>query len=145
MRRRMKIKPITNSTALLWPECTTHDQKGSPMARKVAVELLDDIDGSEADETLKFGLDGTNYEIDVNEKHADQLRRSLAKFILGARRVGRIGVTPSRRRTTGVPARSDRAQNQAIREWAKRKKIQLSDRGRIPATVIEQYEAEADR
>src|SRR5215469_10967041 len=115
------------------------------MARKVAVELLDDIDGSEADETLKFGLDGTNYEIDVNEKHADQLRRALAKFILSARRLGRGGVTPGRRRPATVPARSDRAQNQAIREWAKRKKIQLSDRGRIPATVIEQYQAEAGR
>ena len=115
------------------------------MARKVAVELLDDIDGSEADETLKFGLDGTNYEIDVNEKHADQLRRALAKFILSARRLGRGGVTPGRRRQATVPARSDRAQNQAIREWAKRKKIQLSDRGRIPATVIEQYQAEAGR
>jgi hypothetical protein len=113
------------------------------MARKVAVELLDDIDGSEADESLKFGLDGTNYEIDVNDKHADQLRRSLAKFILGARRVGRV--VPSRRRTTSTTARSDRAQNQAIREWAKHKKIRLSDRGRIPANVIERYEAEAGR
>jgi hypothetical protein len=115
------------------------------MARKVAVELLDDIDGSEAGETLKFGLDGTNYEIDVNEKHADQLRRSLAKFILSARRLGRSGVTPGRRRQAAVPTRSDRAQNQAIRAWAKLKKIQLSDRGRIPATVIEQYQAEAGR
>jgi hypothetical protein len=115
------------------------------MARKVAVELLDDIDGSEAAETLKFGLDGTNYEIDVNEKHADQPRRSLAKFILSARRLGRGGVAPTRRRAATLPARSDRAQNQAIREWAKRKKIQLSDRGRIPANVLAQYEAEAGR
>jgi hypothetical protein len=113
------------------------------MARKVEVELLDDIDGSEAAETLAFGLDGTNYEIDVNEKHADKLRKSLEKFVLSARRTGRGGVTVSRRRTAGVPARTDRAQNQAIRDWAKRKKIQLSDRGRIPANVVAQYEAEA--
>jgi hypothetical protein len=116
------------------------------MARKVAVELLDDIDGSEAGETLKFGLDGTQYEIDVNAEHADQLRRALAKFILSARRIGRGGVTTSgSRRAAGVPARSDRAQSQAIREWAKRQKIQLSDRGRIPASVVEQYQAEAGR
>lgn len=110
------------------------------------MELLDDIDGSEAAETLKFGLDGALYEIDVNAMHADQLRRALAKFILGARRVGRGGVTIGRpRRPVAVAARSDRAQNQAVREWARRKKIQLSDRGRIPASVVAQYQAEAGR
>lgn len=116
------------------------------MARQVHVQLLDDIDGAAADETLKFGLDGVNYEIDVCAKHADRLRKDLAKFILNGRRLGRGGLAPARRRrTTGTAVRSDRAQNQAIREWARRKKIQLSDRGRIPASVIEQYEAEAGR
>lgn len=116
------------------------------MARTVHVQLLDDIDGAAADETLKFGLDGASYEIDVCAKHADRLRKDLAKFILNGRRIGRGGITPVRRhRAMGTPARTDRAQNQAIRDWAKRKKIQLSDRGRIPATVIEQYEAEAGR
>jgi hypothetical protein len=116
------------------------------VARTVHVQLLDDIDGAAADETLKFGLDGASYEIDVCAKHADKLRKDLAKFILNGRRIGRGGITPAHRhRATGAPARTDRAQNQAIRDWAKRKKIQLSDRGRIPATVIEQYEAEAGR
>jgi Lsr2 len=116
------------------------------VARKVHVQLLDDIDGAAADETLKFGLDGVNYEIDVCAKHADRLRKDLAKFILNGRRIGRGGITPAQRRhPTAAPARSDRAQNQAIREWAKRKKIQLSDRGRIPADVIAQYEAAAGR
>jgi hypothetical protein len=124
---------------------STSKTKAFSMARKVEVELLDDIDGSEAAETLAFGLDGTNYEIDVNEKHADKLRKSLEKFVMSARRVGRGGVAVSRRRTAGVHARTDRAQNQAIRDWAKRKKIQLSDRGRIPANVVAQYEAEAGR
>jgi hypothetical protein len=113
------------------------------MARKVEVKLVDDIDGGTADETLKFGIDGTNYEIDVNAKHAEELRASLAKFILSARRVGRAGITANRPRATAAPARSDRAQNQAIRDWAKRKKLTLSDRGRIPRNVVEQYEAEA--
>jgi hypothetical protein len=115
------------------------------MARKVEVKLLDDIDGTEAEETVRFGLDGTSYEIDLNAKHAEQLRSALAKFVSHARRLGRSHVVPTNRGRGGVPARNDRAQNQAIRDWAKRKKIQLSDRGRIPASVIEQYEAEAGR
>ncbi len=116
------------------------------MARKVQVHLLDDIDGSQADETLKFGLDGTNYEIDLSAKHADKLRTSLEEYIRSARRVGR-GLVMSTARTArrGRPAKADRVQNQAIREWAKRKGIGLSDRGRIPRNIVEQYEAEAGR
>jgi hypothetical protein len=115
------------------------------MARKVEVKLLDDIDGTEAEETVKFGLDGTNYEIDLNAKHADQLRAALAKFVTHARRLGRGHVAPTRHNRGGTPARNDRAQNQAIRDWAKRKGLELSDRGRIPGTVVAQYEAEAGR
>jgi Lsr2 len=115
------------------------------VARKVQVHLLDDIDGGKADETLKFALDGTNYEIDLSTRHADKLRRSLDKFVQSARRVGRGPVTTTSRARAGAPARSDRVQNQAIRDWAKRKGIELSERGRIPRTIIEQYEAEAGR
>jgi hypothetical protein len=116
------------------------------MARKLEVKLVDDIDGGEADETLKFGLDGVSFEIDVNAKHAEELRASLAKFILGARRIGRGGVTPTRRPVRAAGStHGDRAQNQAIREWAKSKKIELSDRGRIPRRIVEQYEVEAGR
>lgn len=128
------------------PNSPRTGRKARALARKVAVELLDDIDGSEAAETLKFGLDGAHYEIDVNAAHADQLRRSLAKFILSARRMGRGGVTTgSPRRPSGGAVHSDRAQSQAIREWARRKKIQLSARGRIPSSVVAQYQAEAGR
>ncbi len=116
------------------------------MARTVQVHLLDDIDGTKADETLKFGLDGTNYEIDLSTKHADKLRAALAKYVLKARRLGRGHVvSTSRRREVGIPARSDRAQNQAIREWAKRKGMEVSERGRIPAHIAQQYQAEAGR
>src|SRR5258708_614866 len=116
------------------------------MARKVEVKLLDDIDGGEADETLRFGVDGSNYEIDLNAKHAEELRASLAKFILSARRVGRGGViTAGRGRVASKPTHTDRAQTQAIREWAERKKIKLADRGRIPGNIVKQYEAEAGR
>jgi hypothetical protein len=115
------------------------------MARKVQVHLLDDIDGTQADETLKFALDGVNYEIDLSTKNAEKLRGNLEKFLHAARRVGRGGVPTSSRSRNATPARTDRAQNQAMRDWAKRKGIELSDRGRIPRTIVEQYEAEAGR
>jgi hypothetical protein len=115
------------------------------VARKVQVHLLDDIDGGKADETLKFALDGTNYEIDLSTKHAERLRKSVDKFVQAARRVGRGPVAAAGRARSGTSARSDRVQNQAIRDWAKRRGIALNERGRIPRTIIEQYEAEAGR
>jgi Lsr2 len=114
------------------------------MARKVEVKLLDDTDGSPADETVTFGLDGSNYEIDLSHRNADRLRSELEKFLHVARRVGRGGIAATRR-GRGTAAKADRAQNQAIRDWARRKGIQLSERGRIPRNVIAQYETEAGR
>ena len=116
------------------------------MARTVQVQLLDDIDGSPAEETMSFGLDGMSYEIDLNAKHAEKLRGALATFVSNSRRIGRGHVVSTRRgRTGGAPARPDRAQNQAIRDWARSKGIDVSDRGRIPTTIVEQYQAEAGR
>jgi hypothetical protein len=111
------------------------------VARKTEVTLVDDVDGGAADETLSFTLDGVSYEIDVSAKRADELRASLWPFINKARRAGRLGVP----RATGTAMRSGRAQNKAIRAWARGKKIDLSDRGRIPHTVVEQYHADQDR
>lgn len=114
------------------------------MARTVKVEFLDDIDGSPAAETVRFGLDGTMYEIDLSAKRAGKLRTDLQKFVDAARRVStRRAAAP--RRGAGGQARVDPAQNKAIRQWAKRKRIKLSDRGRIPRAVVEQYEAQAGR
>ncbi len=116
------------------------------MTRRVQVHLLDDIDGSQADETLKFGLDGTLYEIDLSSKHANKFRSALAQYIAKSRRIGRGGVVPSGRgRGSGGTVRTDREQNQAIRDWAKSKGFDISDRGRIPANIIEQYHNEAGR
>lgn len=115
------------------------------MARKVEVQLLDDIDGTPADETVTFGLDGRLYQIDLSSKRARKLRGDLDRFISVARRVGRTTISSTSRGGAAARAASDRAQNQAIREWARRKKIQLADRGRIPRSVIEQYEAQAGR
>ena len=116
------------------------------MARKVEVHLIDDLDGGKAEETLTFSLDGTNYEIDLSKKNSAKLRTGLQPFLKVARKIPR---TPGHRivgRSRGAaPARSDREQNRAVREWAQRNGIEISPRGRISRTVIEQYEAEAGR
>jgi len=115
------------------------------MARKVQVLLVDDVDGSTADETVAFGLDGANYEIDLSTSNASAFRDALAKFVAAARKSGRPGTAKSAKATTTAkPSPSaDRAQNQAIRDWAKRNGLQVNERGRIPADIIEKYHAAA--
>jgi nucleoid-associated protein Lsr2 len=110
------------------------------MARTVHVHLLDDIDGSTADETVKFSLDGTFYEIDLNATHSEQLRKTVARYIVAGRRSAYGVVTGARsRHHTGT------TQNQAIREWARRAGHDINTRGRIPASLIEQFEKETNR
>lgn len=104
------------------------------MARKVRYELLDDLDGGEANETVNFGLDGSSYEIDLSAKNAGALRDALAKYVGGARRL-RGGRGRGKGRAGG---RGDTAE---IREWARAQGHKVSDRGRIPADIVEKYEA----
>jgi len=115
------------------------------MARTVHVHLTDDLDGSDADETVSFALDGQMYEIDLSQDNAAELRSALKGYVEAARRAAGRGITTGRRvpRRAASRTANDRAQNKAIREWAQKKKIKLSDRGRIPANVIARYEAEA--
>jgi hypothetical protein len=105
------------------------------MATKITVALEDDLDGGPAEETLRFGVDGSEYEIDLNKKNARAFRRQLAPFIEHARRAGR----GQRRRP--VRTSSSRGRSGDIRAWAKDQGIAVSKRGRIPASVVEQYEA----
>jgi Lsr2 len=114
------------------------------MARKVEVRLIDDLDSSPADESITFGLDGTDYEIDLSSKHAKELRGALERYISAAKRVGR-GRGPSGVRAGRRTSRADREQNQAIRDWAQRKGLEIAPRGRIAQSVLEQYQAEAAR
>ena len=107
------------------------------MAQKVTVELEDDLDGGPADETVRFGVDGSEYEIDLSTKNAVALRRKLAPFIDHARKTGR-----GQRRRAGRTA-SSRERSGDIRAWAKEQGIAVSDRGRIPASVVDQYHAAA--
>ena len=122
--------------------------KGNGVAQKVQVLLVDDLDGGEASETVSFSLDGTSYEIDLSEKNASGLRDSFAKYVGAARKAGRSGGGSSSTRSSGrSSSRSstamDRDQAAAIRSWAKKQGLQVSDRGRIPASIIEQYNASA--
>jgi hypothetical protein len=105
------------------------------MAQKVTVALEDDLDGGPADETLRFRFDGAEYEIDLNKKNARTFRKRLAPFIEHARKAPRGQRRP---RTS-----SSRQRSGTIRVWATEHGITVSERGRIPANVVQQYEAAA--
>lgn len=107
------------------------------MAQKIQVLLEDDLDGGEATETISFGLDGTTYEIDLNQKNANALRKALARYVEHARDVRQPRASrPSVKRTRR--ADSDSAE---VREWAKMQGINISSRGRVPAEVVAQFQA----
>jgi Lsr2 len=112
------------------------------MAQIREVRLIDDLDGEVADETIEFGIDGKNYEIDLSKANAGKLRDALASFVAAARRSGgrrsRSGASAGQSRRPSI----DREQNQAIREWARKRGMKVSDRGRIPAEVLEAYHKE---
>lgn len=116
------------------------------MAKQVITLLTDDLDGGAADRTVEFGIDGVTYTIDLSEKNVGKLRKALDTFINAGSRVGRGGGgsgearrTGGRRRNGAAPARSSRDENRAIREWAVKNGYNVSERGRIPASVIVAY------
>jgi hypothetical protein len=106
------------------------------MAQKVNVTLVDDIDGSQANETVPFGLDGVTYEIDLSNTHAGELRRALSKFVERGRRTG--GRQVAKRGGSGK-ATPDREESAKIRKWAQENGHGVSDRGRIPTSLIAAY------
>jgi hypothetical protein len=111
------------------------------MAQRTLVQLIDDIDGSEATETVTFGLDGTTYEVDLNEAHTEDLREILAPYVSVGRKVSGSG-SRSRSSTTAPKQRSNsEVDAKAVRAWAAANNITVSPRGRIKADVVEQYRA----
>jgi Lsr2 len=113
------------------------------VAQKVDVRLVDDVDGSEASETIEFALEGRSYELDLSHENASKLRQAFATFVDAARRNdgGRGGRRRSSAGASSAPRpTSDRERTQAIREWARENGHQVSDRGRIPTSVIQAYE-----
>jgi hypothetical protein len=113
------------------------------MAQRVQVILVCDLHEGEVEgaETVTFGLDGSSYEIDVCEAHGKELRDSFAPYVGAARRAGRTASGSGRR--AGRGSRSGGGNNQVaeIREWARKNGHQVSERGRISATVKAAYDA----
>jgi Lsr2 len=107
------------------------------MAQKIQTLLIDDLDGSEAEGTVRFGLDGAEYEIDLNAEHAQALRDALARYVGAARRAAG-GTRPAR---GGRRARADGAGSTEVREWAKAQGIEVKDRGRVPAELVVKFKA----
>jgi len=112
------------------------------MARRIVHQLVDDIDGSVLEvgegETVHFSLNGASYEIDLNTAHAEELRKAFEPYISAGRRAGSSGAVRSaapRKRTGRNPEVA------AIRAWANDNGYTLSERGRIPAPVVEAYNA----
>ena len=105
------------------------------MAQKVTVVLEDDLTGGPAKQTVRFAFEGTDYEIDLNAKNAAAFGKQLALYLEHARRAGRA--QPRRGGRTAV----NRQRSGDIRAWAKEHGLAVSDRGRIPASVAEQYHA----
>lgn len=108
------------------------------MAQKVQVLFEDDLDGSEAEGTINFGLDGSDYEIDLNTAHADDLRNVFAPYVAVARRIT-VGRSTGKTRTRQLRVVTSGPSNTEVREWAKAQGIDVKDRGRIPAELIERY------
>lgn len=110
------------------------------MARKTVIHFTDDMDGTEAEGTVSFSLDGVNYEIDLNSKNKAALIKALAPFVESARRVGRGKVVPISSARSASQPKIDRELNNLIRKWAKDHGHALGNKGRMPRVVVEAYE-----
>jgi hypothetical protein len=109
------------------------------MAQKIQTLLIDDIDGSDAEGTVLFALDGMHYEIDLSTAHAKDLRAALARYIDSGRKV-----TGTARRT-GTTGRKTPASNTQARTWAKKQGLDVKERGRVSASVLARYQAAQGR
>lgn len=108
------------------------------MAQKVSITLVDDIDGSDATQTVAFGLDGAAYEIDLNDQHAEALREALSAYVGHARKVGRAAAKRGGRAATSSDGG---ASAKEIRDWARSNNLDVPERGRIPADVREAFDS----
>jgi hypothetical protein len=109
------------------------------MAQKIQTLFIDDIDGGEAEGTVRFGLDGADYEIDLSAAHSKALRKAAEKYITAGRKVSgparRRGNGGGRKNSGGAPSPSE------VREWAKAQGIEVRDRGRVPSELVVKFQA----
>jgi len=107
------------------------------MAQQIQTLFIDDIDGGEAERTVRFGLDGTEYEIDLSTKHNEELRSALGTYLAHARKVAGTA-----RRAAGRGGRkASSADTVAVRAWARENGYDIKDRGRVPADLVAKYQA----
>jgi Lsr2 len=116
--------------------CQVGQENGTTVAQKIQTIFIDDIDGGDADETVRFGLVGTEYVIDLDAGHAQALRYALAPYVRAARRVGGAARRPAR---GGGRAPGSGLSAAGVREWAKAQGIEVKDRGRVPADLAARY------
>jgi Lsr2 len=108
------------------------------VAQKIQTLFIDDLDGSAAEGTVRFGLDGTEYEIDLNAEHATNMREALARYVNAGRRTGGSARKPAR----GSSRRPANGLNTTeVREWARAQGIEVKDRGRVPADLVVKFKA----
>ena len=116
-------------------------REGVAMAQSVTVTLIDDLDQSQAAETVHFGVDGTGYEIDLSDRHASELRSMLSRYISAARRIRQAPARARPRARHRTRTQADREQSRRIRSWAMDRGLLASPRGRIPRHAVDEYEA----
>jgi hypothetical protein len=109
------------------------------VAQKVQTLFIDDLDGSDAEGTVRFGLDGSEYEIDLNAEHAKDLRDALARYVGAARRASSAAKRPVAR--TGRKGSASGVNTTEVREWAREQGIEVKDRGRVPAELVVKFKA----
>lgn len=116
------------------------------MAQKIQTLFIDDIDGGEAEGTVRFALDGAEYEIDLSSKHSEELRSALGKYVSHARKVGG-GATRRAGRAAGRGGRGggSAVNTTEIRNWARENGYDIKDRGRVPADLVAKYQAAAGK
>ncbi|QWF78616.1 histone-like nucleoid-structuring protein Lsr2 [Amycolatopsis sp. CA-230715] len=115
------------------------------MAQKISVQMLDDIDGSEATQTVPFALDGVSYEIDLSDDNAARLRDELAVYVGAGQRVGgrkiRLATGQSAAEGSSTTTTADRERNRQIRVWAQENGYEVAERGRLSGEIVSAYEA----
>jgi hypothetical protein len=118
---------------------TIGERTRADVAQKIQILFIDDLDGSTAEGTVRFGLDGTEYEIDLNAGHAKELRDVLARYVDAGRRAGGSARKPargsSRRGTAGGPNTTE------VREWTRAQGIEVKDRGRVAADLMVKFKS----
>ncbi|MGW4128245.1 histone-like nucleoid-structuring protein Lsr2 [Amycolatopsis japonica] len=117
------------------------------MAQKVVVQIVDDIDGGTATQTVPFALDGVSYDIDLSDENAEALREELARYVAAGKRVGGRRVKVATGQATGAGTADgakrpvDRERTQAVRAWASENGYAVAERGRIPNEIYEAFDA----